>query len=191
MAHDTCQAAADQQVAYTSHTIPVRLQPINRSPTLGTQYVSGCSRSTGRPLLSLYPSSAEVDSHDASGTKSSKGAPRLSVHTHVTQEPLERLFVTFNNDECAKMYRYLSRYSYSLRGLRSEDRIPVWLRLSATAQTGPGAHPASCTIGTGSFPGVKWPGLGVNRTPPSRPEIKERIMLCLYAPSGPACPLLR
>jgi len=28
-------------------------------------------------------------------------------------------------------------------------------RFSAPVQTGPGAHPASCAIGTGSFPGVK------------------------------------
>jgi len=28
-------------------------------------------------------------------------------------------------------------------------------RFSAPVQTGPGAHPASCTVGTGSFPGVK------------------------------------
>ena len=28
-------------------------------------------------------------------------------------------------------------------------------RFSAPVQTGPGAHPASCTMGTGSFPGVK------------------------------------
>jgi len=26
-------------------------------------------------------------------------------------------------------------------------------RFSAPVQTGPGAHPASCTMGTGSFPG--------------------------------------
>ena len=26
---------------------------------------------------------------------------------------------------------------------------------SAPVQTGPGAHPASCTMGSGSFPGVK------------------------------------
>ena len=29
------------------------------------------------------------------------------------------------------------------------------VRFSAPLQTGPGAHPASCTLGTGSFPGVK------------------------------------
>ena len=28
-------------------------------------------------------------------------------------------------------------------------------RFSAPVQTGPGTHPASCTMGTGSFPGVK------------------------------------
>jgi len=28
-------------------------------------------------------------------------------------------------------------------------------RFFAPVQTGPGAHPTSCTMGTGSFPGVK------------------------------------
>jgi len=30
-----------------------------------------------------------------------------------------------------------------------------WGRDFLPVQTGPGAHPASCTMGTGSFPGVK------------------------------------
>jgi hypothetical protein len=34
-------------------------------------------------------------------------------------------------------------------------------RYSAIVQTGPGAHPASYTMGTGSFPGVKRPRRGV------------------------------
>jgi hypothetical protein len=37
---------------------------------------------------------------------------------------------------------------------RSGDLIPVGVRFSAPVQTGPGAHPASCTIGIGSFQGV-------------------------------------
>jgi len=44
------------------------------------------------------------------------------------------------------------------------DRIPVGARFSAPVQTGPGAHPASCKMGTGSFPGVRC-GRGVTLTP--------------------------
>ena len=42
------------------------------------------------------------------------------------------------------------------------DRIPVGSRYSALVQTGPGAHPASYTMGTGSFPGER--GRGVSTT---------------------------
>jgi hypothetical protein len=40
----------------------------------------------------------------------------------------------------------------------------VGARFSAPVQTGPGAHPVSCTMGTGSFPGVK-SSRGVMLTP--------------------------
>jgi len=46
---------------------------------------------------------------------------------------------------------------------RSGDRNPLAARFSAPVQTSPGAHPASCTMGTGSFPGVKC-GRGVTLT---------------------------
>ena len=42
-----------------------------------------------------------------------------------------------------------------LRAGRSGDRTPVVTRFSAPVQTGPRAHPASCKMGTGFFPGVK------------------------------------
>ena len=58
---------------------------------------------------------------------------------------------------------YRSWYSDWLRAGRSGDRIQVEARFSAPVQTGPGAHPASCTMGTGSFPGVK-SGWGVTLT---------------------------
>jgi hypothetical protein len=41
--------------------------------------------------------------------------------------------------------------------------FPVGARFSALVQTGPGAHPASCTMGTGSFPAVNI-GRGVTLT---------------------------
>jgi len=47
----------------------------------------------------------------------------------------------------------------------------------------PGVHPASCKMGTGSLPGVKRPGRGVD-PPPSSAEVKERVELYLYSPSG-------
>jgi hypothetical protein len=55
-------------------------------------------------------------------------------------------------------------YSDWLRAEMSGDRTPVEARFFAHVQTGPGAHPASCTMGTGSFPGVKRPGRDADRT---------------------------
>jgi len=51
---------------------------------------------------------------------------------------------------------------YGLDGPGIESRWGA--RFSAPVQTGPGAHPASCTMGTGSFLGVK-SGRGVTLTP--------------------------
>ena len=45
---------------------------------------------------------------------------------------------------------------YRLDGLGIESRWGA--RFSAPVQTGPGAHPAPCTMGTGSFPGGKAAG---------------------------------
>jgi hypothetical protein len=45
---------------------------------------------------------------------------------------------------------------------RSEDRIQMREKFSAPVQTGPGTHPASCALRTGSFTGVMRPGGGVN-----------------------------
>ena len=53
-------------------------------------------------------------------------------------------------------------------------------RFSTPVQTGPGVHPASCTMGTGSFPGVK-SIRGVILTP--------HPLLVLWSRKGRAIPL--
>jgi hypothetical protein len=60
---------------------------------------------------------------------------------------------------------------YGLDG--SGDRIPVGARISAPVQTGPGAHPAPYTMGTGSFPRVKWPGRDIDHPPPLAPRLRK------------------
>jgi len=63
-------------------------------------------------------------------------------------------------------------------------------RFFTPVHTDPGAHPASYTMGTGSLPGVKRPGRGVDHPPPSSAEVKEGVELYLYSPSGPSWPVL-
>jgi hypothetical protein len=83
-----------------------------------------------------------------------------------------------------------SRYSDLLRVGRSEDRIPVGARFSAPFQTGPGAHPASYTKGTGSFPGVKRTWCGTDHPPRSSAVVKERVQLYIHYLSGFSWPVL-
>jgi len=67
----------------------------------------------------------------------------------------------------------------------------VGARFSAPVQTGPGAHPASYTVGTGSLSlGVRRLGRGVDQPPLSNTEVEERVGLYPYSPSGPLWPVL-
>ena len=68
-----------------------------------------------------------------------------------------------------------------LRAARSGDRIPVG-RDFPPVQTGSEAHPASCTMGTGSFPGVKY-GRGVLLT--THPVLDESPLPSFWATTGP------
>ena len=77
-----------------------------------------------------------------------------------------------------------NRYRYSLRAGRFGDRIPVAARVSAPIQTGPGAYPASYTMGTGSFPEVKWPGHGVDHPPHLAPSLKKEQSYTSTPPLG-------
>jgi hypothetical protein len=50
---------------------------------------------------------------------------------------------------------------------------PGGARFIAHVQTGPEAHPASCIMGTGSFPEVKRSGRGADHPPPSSAGVKK------------------
>ena len=63
---------------------------------------------------------------------------------------------------------------------RSWDRNPVGAKFYESVETG---HPASYTVGKGPFPGLKWPGCGVDHAPLSSAGVNERVELYL-------CPLL-
>ena len=76
---------------------------------------------------------------------------------------------------------------YGLDGPGIESRWGA--RFSAPVQTGPGAHPASCTLGTGSLSGVKRPGRD-DHPSQSSVKAKERVELYLYSPSGPSRPVI-
>jgi hypothetical protein len=77
---------------------------------------------------------------------------------------------------------------YGLDGPGIESRWGV--RFSAIVLTGPGGHPASYTMGPVSFPWVKRPRSGVDHPPPSSAQVKERVELYLYSPSGPSWSVL-
>ena len=61
------------------------------------------------------------------------------------------------------------RYGLDCPGIESRWQA----RFSPPVQTGPGTHPTCYTIGTGSFPGVKRPGRGVDHPPHLAPRLKK------------------
>jgi len=71
---------------------------------------------------------------------------------------------------------------YGLDGLGIESRWGA--RFSATVQTVPGAQPTYHTMGTGSFPGVKWPGRGVDHPPHLVPRLKKEKSYTTTPPLG-------
>ena len=71
---------------------------------------------------------------------------------------------------------------YELDGPGIESRWGA--KFSAPIQTGPGAHPASYTMGTGSLPGVKRPGRGVDHPPHLAPTLKEEYSYTSAPPLG-------
>ena len=85
----------------------------------------------------------------------------LKYHYGVLEK--QKLLLGFSNSPTLHYIMY-SRYSDWLGAGKSGDRILVGARFPAPVQTGPGAHPASCTMDTGSFLWAK-SGRGVTLTP--------------------------
>jgi hypothetical protein len=75
-------------------------------------------------------------------------------------------------------------------GLTVRDRVPAEEKFSATVQTDRGVYPTYYTMGTGYFQGVKRPGHGVDHPLSSSADVKEKVELYFYSPSGPSWPVL-
>jgi len=58
-------------------------------------------------------------------------------------------------------------------GLVTCYRIPIEAKFFAPRLTGPGVHPLSCTLGTGSFPGLSGRGLELTNHPYLAPRLKK------------------
>jgi len=56
--------------------------------------------------------------------------------------------------------------------------------VEARFSAGPEGDPASCIMHAGSLPEVKRPGCGVDHPLPYNTEVKGRVELYLYSPSG-------
>jgi len=68
--------------------------------------------------------------------------------------------------------------------------MPVGASFSAPVQNGSGGPPILLYNGYHVYPGLKRPGHGVDHPPPSSAEVKVRLELHLYSPSGPSWPVL-
>jgi hypothetical protein len=80
--------------------------------------------------------------------------------------------------------------NYSPQAGRSGDRFPATARFSAPILTDRGVQPVPYIMRTGSFQGTKRPGRGVDHSPPPSVEVKERVQLYPYSPSGSTWPVL-
>ena len=57
-----------------------------------------------------------------------------------------------------------------------------WGRVFPPVQTGPGAHPANCKMGSRSFPGAEVAGASGSPPPPApSAQVVERVELYLYS----------
>ena len=114
---------------------------------------------------------------------------KLNIHLHVLPRPTPSMPYDLHRDKFVGREIVVGiAPGYGLNGTGIESRWGT--KFSVLVQTGPGAHPAFYSMATGSFPGVKRPGRGVDHLTPYRAEVKERVELYLYSTSGSSWPVL-
>ena len=111
--------------------------------------------------------------------------------TFLYEATAEYLYTNFINYSLQRIKKKLNsdfRFFFYYTSGRSGDWIPVG-RDFPPVQTGPGAHPASSTRGTGSYPGVKYGGGVLLTTHPllGQPSWKSRAipLPTFWATTGP------
>ena len=93
---------------------------------------------------------------------------------------------------CCYCHYFPHLYIDSLRTEQSGVRNPLRARnflCSAPDRTGPEAHIASCTTGTGSFPTVQGLGRDLNHPHPSNDKVRERGEPYPYSRTLPSWPV--
>ena len=101
--------------------------------------------------------------------------PSVLYTLHSFQQLSASLDITLDETvqrQCVGWYSTVG-IATTLRAGRSGNRISVEARFSTLVQTGPGAHPASCTMGTGSFPEESGWGAALTTHRHLAPRLKE------------------
>jgi hypothetical protein len=102
-------------------------------------------------------------------TEISDRVEKIPLSTLITTEMIRNM--QKRGQICFTFEHHCHVIELKINKVLSFEKIPVWVRFSAPVQTGPGAHPASCTMGTWSFSGVKRSGRGADHPSPSSAEV--------------------
>jgi hypothetical protein len=90
----------------------------------------------------------------------------LKIHTYIHTYLDYQLQAEQYQLQHAVVYYYYYYYYYYYNNNNNNNNNVYWV------QPGPGAHPASYTMGIGSFLGLKRPGRGVDHPPHLSPRLK-------------------
>ena len=105
---------------------------------------------------------------------------RCQFHTDTHSFDTYTLILSFHHRLSGRDSSVSIATCYRLDGKGIESRWRA--RFSAPVQTGPRTHPASCTMGTGSFPSVKRSRRGADTHPIFSAEVFNWVELHLYPP---------